>query len=135
LKKKINCIQRQKADTAVLVTALMKYVFFFQMEGVAKRRLYQFIPYHYGPFAKDLYTDLETLPEQGLITVDDSDEDKTRISLINSKEIEAELAELPDDLQTDIEAIIDSYGDLDLMELLATVYEKYPAYAKKSKLK
>jgi len=135
LKEKINRIQRQKADTAVLVTALMKYVFLFQMEGVAKRRLYQFIPYHYGPFAKELYTDLETLQEQGLIIVDDSDEDKTRISLLNSKEVEAELAELPDDFQTDIEAIIDSYGDLDLTSLLATVYEKYPAYAKKSKLK
>jgi type I restriction enzyme S subunit len=135
LKKKINRIQRQKADTAVLVTALMKYLFLFQMEGTAKRRLYQFIPYHYGPFAKELYTDLETLQEQGLIIVDDSDEDKTRISLLNSKEVEAELAELPDDFQTDIEAIIDSYGDLDLTSLLATVYEKYPAYAKKSKLK
>lgn len=135
LKKKINRIQRQKADTAVLVTALMKYVFLLQMEGTAKRRLYQFIPYHYGPFAKELYTDLETLQEQGLITVDDSDEDKTCISLLNSKEIEAELAELPDELQADIEAIINSYGDLDLTSLLATVYEKYPAYAKKSKLK
>ncbi len=135
LNKKISHIQRQKADTAVLVTALMKYIFLFQMEGAAKRRLYQFIPYHYGPFAKELYTDLETLQEQGLITVDDSDEDKTRISLLNSKEVEAELAELPDDLQVDIQAIIDSYGDLDLTSLLETVYEKYPAYAKKSKLK
>jgi type I restriction enzyme S subunit len=135
LKEKINRIQRQKTDTAVLVTALMKYVFLFQMEGVAKRRLYQFIPYHYGPFAKELYTDLETLQEQGLIAVDDSDEDKTRISLFNSEVVEAELAELPADLQADIEAIIDSYGDLDLTSLLATVYEKYPAYAKKSKLK
>lgn len=105
------------------------------MEGTAKHKLYQFIPYHYGPFAKELYTDLETLQEQGLITVDDSDEDKTHISLLNSKEVEAELAELPADLQADIEAIIDSYGDLDLTALLATVYEKYPAYAKKSKLK
>ena len=135
LKKKISHIQRQKADTAVLVTALMKYVFLFQMEGAAKRRFYQFIPYHYGPFAKELYTDLETLQEQGLITVDDSDEDKTRISLLNSEAVEAALTELPADLQADIKAIIDSYGDLDLTSLLATVYEKYPAYAKKSKLK
>ena len=45
------------------------------------------------------------------------------------------MAELPDDFQTEIEAIIDSYGDLDLTSLLPTVYEKYPAYAMKSKLK
>jgi type I restriction enzyme S subunit len=113
----------------------MKYVFLFQIEGTTKRRLYQFIPYHYGPFAQELYTDLETLQEQGLITVDNSEEDKTRISLLNSEAVETELEELPDDLQADIEAIIDSYGDLDLTALLATVYEKYPAYAKKSKLK
>jgi type I restriction enzyme S subunit len=48
-----------RAAATVLITALMKYVFLFQMEGNGgRRRLYQFVPYHYGPFAKELYTDL-----------------------------------------------------------------------------
>jgi type I restriction enzyme S subunit len=33
-----------------------------------------------------------------------------------------------------VTAILDAYGDLDHNALLKTVYEKYPAYAKKSRV-
>ena len=134
LREKIRRTQHPNAEANVLVTALMKYTFLFQMEGIAKRRLYQFIPYHYGPFAKELYADLETLQEQGLITVDNGDEDKTQIAIANPKAAESAIALLPDELKEDISAILDVYGELDHNTLLATVYEKYPAYAKKSRL-
>lgn len=133
LKEKIKRTQHPTAEANVLVTALMKYAFLFQMEGIAKRRLYQFIPYHYGPFAKELYADLETLQEQGLITVDNGDEDKTQIAIANSEATERAIA-VPDDFKEDVAAILDAYGDLDHNTLLTTVYEKYPAYAKKSRL-
>lgn len=134
LKEKIKRTQHQTVEANILVTALMKYAFLFQMEGIAKRRLYQFIPYHYGPFAKELYADLETLQEQGLITVDNGDEDKTQIAIANSEATESAIAALPDDFKEDVAAILNAYGDLDHNTLLATVYEKYPAYAKKSRL-
>jgi len=121
---------------AVLVTALMKYAFLFQMEGSGCRRFYQFVPYHYGPFAKELYTDLERLQADGLVTVsNDAVEDKTRITLADPARTDAALAELPDDLKEDVAAILDAYGDLDHNALLKTVYEKYPAYAKKSRVR
>lgn len=124
------------AQAGVLVTALMKYAFLLQMEGNGGRRLYRFVPYHYGPFAKELYADLEKLQEEGLVTVDnDSEEDKTRIALADPERAEQALAELPDDLKEDAAAIIDRYGNLDHNALLRTVYEKYPAYAKKSRLR
>ncbi len=123
------------AQTAVLVTALMKYAFLFQMEGNGRRRYYQFIPYHYGPFAKEIYDDLERLRADGLVSVEnDTEEDKTRITLSDPSQSEAALAELPDDLKEDVVAVIDAYGDLDHNALLKTVYEKYPAYAKKSRV-
>ncbi|MCI0422694.1 MAG: restriction endonuclease subunit S, partial [Acidobacteria bacterium] len=56
---------RQKAPE-VLVTALMKYAFLLQMEGNGRQKLYHFVPYHYGPFAKEIYTDLQKLREEGL---------------------------------------------------------------------
>jgi len=123
---------RRAAEAAVLVTALMKYAFLLQMEGNGRRRLYNFVPYHYGPFAKELYTDLEKLQEEGLVNVD-SDEEKTRIALSDPDRAEEILAELPDDLKEDISAVLDAYGDLDHNTLLKTVYEKYPAYARKSR--
>jgi len=123
------------AQAAVLVTALMKYAFLFQMEGNGRRRYYQFVPYHYGPFAKEIYDDLERLRADGLVSVEnDTEEDKTRLTLVDPSKAEAALADFPDDLKEDVTAILDAYGDLDHNALLKTVYEKYPAYAKKSRV-
>jgi type I restriction enzyme S subunit len=126
-----------RAAAEVLVTALMKYVFLLQMEGNSgRRRLYHFVPYHYGPFAKELYADLKKLQAEGLVTVDnDSEEEKTRIALADPGKAEQALAELPDDLKEDVAAVIEKYGRLDHNALLTAVYEKYPAYARKSRLK
>jgi len=136
LVEKARRVGRRSAEAAVLVTALMKYAFLLQMEGNGRRRLYNFIPYHYGPFAKELYADLGKLQEEGLVNVDnDTDEEKTRIALADPDRAEEILTELPDDLKEDIGAVLDAYGDLDHNTLLKTVYEKYPAYAKKSRLR
>jgi len=126
-----------RAAATVLITALMKYVFLFQMEGNGGRRhLYHFVPYHYGPFAKELYTDLGKLHEEGLVQVESNpEEDKTKITLTDQVRTEALLAELPEDLKEDAAAVISTYGDLDHNSLLEVVYEKYPAYAKKSRLR
>jgi type I restriction enzyme S subunit len=126
-----------RAVAEVLVTALMKYAFLLQMEGNGgRRRLYHFVPYHYGPFAKELYTHLQALQQEGLVRVDnDSEEDKTKITLVDSTRADEALAALPDELKEDAAAIIETYGNLDHNALLKTVYEKYPAYAKKSRLR
>jgi type I restriction enzyme S subunit len=124
------------AKATILVTALMKYAFLFQMEGNGRRRFYQFVPYHFGPFAKEIYDDLERLKAEGLVVLEnDADADKTRIALADPTRTEAALAELPDDLKEDVITILDTYGDLDHNALLKTVYEKYPAYAKNSRIR
>jgi type I restriction enzyme S subunit len=129
--------RQQKRMAEVLVTALMKYAFLLQMEGSAtRRRFYHFVPYHYGPFAKELYTDLEALQREGLVRVEsDDEEDKTRIALADPSKAQEALAALPEDLKEDAAAIIETYGDLEHNALLQTVYERYPAYARKSRLK
>ncbi|HWP38180.1 MAG TPA: hypothetical protein VNL18_11575 [Gemmatimonadales bacterium] len=125
-----------RAAAEILVTALMKYAFLLQMEGSGRRRLYHFVPYHYGPFTKELYTDLQALQEEGLVRVEnDSEEDKTKITLVDPAKANEALDALPDDLKEDAATIIETYGALDHNALLKTVYEKYPAYAKKSRLR
>jgi hypothetical protein len=94
---------RKAAQAAVLVTALMKYAFLLQMEGNGRRRFYHFVPYHYGPFAKELYTDLKDLEADGLLTVEnDTDEDKVRITLADPAKVTKALADLPEELKEDI---------------------------------
>ena len=126
-----------RAAATVLITALMKYVFLFQMEGNGgRRRLYHFVPYHYGPFSKEVYADLEALEQEGLVRVEkDPEEEKTKITLADAAKIEERLAVLPDDIKEAVAVIIETYGDLDHNSLLEVVYEKYPAYAKKSRLR
>ena len=57
------------------------------------------------------------------------------IRLADAAKAEETLTELPDDFKDDAATIIQTYGDLDHNGLLKTVYEKYPAYAKKSRRK
>lgn len=128
--------KRARRSAEVLVTALMKYLFLVQMEGSStRRRFYHFVPYHYGPFAKELYSDLEKLQDEGLVRVkSDPEEEKTEITLGDPARIDEELAALPDDLKQAVVTIIETYGELDHNALLKTVYEKYPAYARRSRL-
>lgn len=163
--------KRAGRDAVTLITALMKYAFLAQMEGELHRRLYRFVPYHYGPCAMELYEDLKALESDGLITVENNeDENKTRITLTDpdrvaallaeeAKRDDARLAELEqteadsdietdpamsrllkrraetlEALRADAETILDTYGDLDHNRMLETVYAKYPAYAKKSRV-
>ena len=95
---------------------------------------YHFVPYHYGPFAKNLYADLKILQDDDLVNVENGDEHRTRITLSDRERVAEALAELPEEVQEDIDAILDAYGDLDHNKLLKTVYKKYPAYARKSRL-
>lgn len=119
-----------------LVTVLMKYTFLLQMEGTSRRRLYNFVPYHYGPFAKELYDNLEKLQEEGFVTVDKGiNEEKIQITLEDLEKAEQAIAELTDDLKEDVATIIERYGRLDLNSLQKTMHEKYPAYAKKGQLR
>jgi len=67
--------------------------------------------------------------------MNDVEEDKTKITVTDPARAEEALATLPEDLKEDVATIIETYGDLDHNALLETVYEQYPAYARKSRLK
>lgn len=136
IKEAIARKQRAGRREWVLVTALMKYAFLSQLEGKGRYRIYNFVPYHYGPFAKELYGDLERLAQDGVIEVEnDRKEDRTRISLKDDRRAVEMLSCLPAEVKEDVGSVLDGYGALDHKNLLKAVYEKYPAYGKKSKIK
>jgi uncharacterized protein YwgA len=129
--------QRHRPSEPVLITSLMKYVFLLQKEGTTGQALYHFVPYKYGPFARELYQDLETLAAEGFIAVTETDEERTEITLAPSKEatVQEVIANLPENLQVDVTRVLEQYGPLSHNQLLASVYEKYPAYTTKSRLR
>jgi uncharacterized protein YwgA len=113
----------------------MKYVFLLQKEGTTGQTLYRYVSYKYGPFARELYQDLEALAADGLITVTEGDEERTEIALAPSQEttLRAEVAQLPESLQADVTRVLEQYGSLSHNQLLATVYAKYSAYARRGR--
>jgi type I restriction enzyme S subunit len=122
-------------EAGLLLTAMMKLLFLVQMKGSARRRFYHFVPYHYGPFAKELYDDLERLQQEGLVSIEQADEDKTRLVLADADLARQMVAQLPDDLRQDVRTVLDEYGGLTHNQLLARVYEEFPAYARRSRLR
>jgi uncharacterized phage-associated protein len=129
--------QRRRPGEPVLITSLMKYVFLLQKEGTTGHTLYHFVPYKYGPFARELYRDLEALAADGFVDVTETDEERTEISLVPSKEatVQKAIAELPEDLRAGVARVLEHYGHVSHNQLLTTVYEKFPAYATKNRLR
>ena len=71
--------------------------------------LYPFVPYKYGPFARELYQALEALAAEGFIAVAESDEERTEIALDPSKEITVQevVTQLPESLRADVTRVLE----------------------------
>jgi type I restriction enzyme S subunit len=144
----------------VLVTSAMKYTFLFQVEGTQAGQLieqavaeprapyvtesaYDFVPYKYGPFAKELYNDLEALEASRLVRTERPSKDKgalrekTEIYLVQGQTdaIRDLVDSLPLKVRQAVDAVIGQYGDLSQKQLLDLVYQRYPEYAVNSELR
>jgi len=156
----VRRFQQQMRQRAVLVTALMKYAFLFQMEGRSRQPIYNFVPYKFGPFTKEVYSDLYALQDEGLLSVKKggrtaSREDVFRVAeelatyrtakdeyyieisipYGKDKQVDAAIKELDEQILNDIDLIINKYGHMDHDALLDVVYKKYPRFARRSQRK
>jgi len=59
----------------------------------------------------------------------------TSIAIADDKAVEQALEDFLEDLRNDITVALDAYGDPGYKEFLTTEYEKYPAFAGKSRLR
>lgn len=127
-------------------TRLQKLVFLMEQElddeigRLIQSPDYNFVPYDYGPFSKQLYNDLDSLEEAGLIKVDEEDmvdgkvkytyhltdrgESWVRDQFDSNTGIQ-EIGLLADRLKS-------KYNDVLLSELIEEVYSEYPEYAENS---
>lgn len=121
---------------------LMKGMFIFSMEApetwLASYERYQFIPYSYGPYSRNVDDDLDQLVEHGYVRVTKIP-GKTWNYYSLSKEGEAKARELGASLPADaaiyLRRVREFVLKLSFRKLLDTVYAKYPAYAVKSVFK
>jgi len=149
--------QAAQAQQPVYITPLMKYAFLLQEESghafsdreqlalplAAEARVaylpvewYEFEPYKYGPFAKDLYEDLEALEGAGLIALSHPPRskgalrEKTEIYLAQDQAdtVRDLVDSVPADVRQAVDAIIEEYASLNQKQLLDLVYRLYPEY-------
>ncbi len=114
---------------------LMKGMFLFQQEGDAPPEVdYDFQPYDYGPFTRELYDDLEQLSRRGLI-IEARDGKSYRATPAGCSRID-ELVAHPLGLDASaVEYLQDlrvELGDLSFRELLKRVYDAHPESAARS---
>jgi len=119
-----------------MVTVAMKSAFLLQQEAGLNLG-YEFIPYKYGPFSREVYEDIEELEKNLLVerVKPKKDIEMTEIRLIEEFKdwTEKIIDSLPKDIKEIVKEYIEKYGKMELNELLDYVYAKYPEYAAKSK--
>lgn len=134
----IEAAEREAAKRAVLLTALMKYAFLFQMRNRARQRLYAFRPYKYGPFASEIYDHLDVLESEGLLRQRESggtgEREWRAIELTpKGRAYAKELLPVFDpELAEELAGVAREYGPLDHEALLDRVYAEYPEFARRS---
>ncbi|QCS43603.1 type II toxin-antitoxin system antitoxin SocA domain-containing protein [Natrinema versiforme] len=126
-------------------TRLQKLVFLMQkrLEEAGEDPLqsddYEFVPYDYGPFSKELYDDLDETIARGM--VEDREEDLGEDKVKYDYEIQDQGKQWVGDQLSKEEAqrilelaeeIKDEYGDVYLSDLIDEVYSRYPKYAENS---
>jgi len=139
------------AEPIVGKTRLMKLLFLLDKEGYLEpiqRNLFDFQPYKYGPFDKQIYSSLEDLSNEDLIRisyVNKSDDginrgneerfDKVTKFQITSKGVNY-LREfstrLPVKILQAISVVKIIYGEMPIVELLQQVYQRYDDYTSNS---
>jgi uncharacterized protein YwgA len=100
---------------------------------------YNFIPYDYGPFSKELYDDLDSLEEHGLIEVEEEPMADGKVKYVyrltgqGRSWVRGQLADSSADTTHSLaESLASEYEDMLLSELIDEVYAEYPEYAENS---
>lgn len=122
-------------------TRLQKLIFLIQKRANKNKNSgipdeYEFVPYDYGPFSKEIYDDIDKLVSRGLVEerpekLDDGVITYNYTLTDKGREFVREnnlLASAPDELN----AVASSFGDSELDDIIDFVYDNYPAYAENS---
>jgi len=121
-----------------MLTFAMKETFLLQREAGLTLG-YEFIPYKYGPFSKEVYKDIEELGKNLLVEKirPSRDIEKTEVTISEDFKdwVEKLIDKLPKNHKTLIQSYVQKYGALSYDELIDYVYSHYPEFSIKSKRK
>jgi uncharacterized protein (DUF488 family) len=109
---------------------LVKLSFLLQatVEDAPRPCLYEFVPYHHGPYSFTLTHELRSIERDGWIRISDSE-----VKLLRSAETET--SKLDCAFAKEIDSLTRRYQNVTTSTLVARVYSDYPWYTAKAKNK
>jgi uncharacterized protein YwgA len=117
---------------------LMKGMFLFaQSNLVGARERYEFQPYDWGPFSRDIYRDLDALQEGALLAAfpEGSRYAEYRVTELGRQQTERLQRSLPAQITDCLAEIKVTVTSKSFLELLEYVYERYSRFAERSRLR
>lgn len=124
-------------------TRLQKFLFLIQQRledrGESSEDYYNFVAYDYGPFSKEIYDDIESLIDRGLVAEEAKklDDGVIKYDYRLTEKGETYIANSKEQLGSRLDIVSqvkEEFGDQTLQELIDYVYDEYPEYAKNSVL-
>ena len=123
-------------------TRLQKEVFLAQkaLRDRKIKRLYGFMPYHYGPFSRQLYRDIEWLKQKGLVAVKSHSTDgegvyrEFHLTSEGKREVERVLQdEEMRDVYEIVKRVKEQYDNMPLVRLVEYTHRAFPEYKRNYK--
>ena len=99
---------------------------------------YNFIPYDYGPFSSDIYSDVTKLQQEGLIRIEHIpgirwvEYSATLTGMAQSEEFQKNA---PQDIVKKLKEIVQWARSLSFEKLISEIYKEYPKYKVRSVFK
>lgn len=100
---------------------------------IGENELYEFVPYHYGPFDSTIYSDAEQLSQQGLVTIDRNPSLRRYAITPAGMAKAAELrGRAPAGAVSYLTSLVEWILPLNFTQLVKAIYDKYPQYRQNS---
>jgi len=133
MKNEWTLLALQLAGDKGLTPAQLQKVLFLIKQNYSSKlgNFYEFKPYNYGPFDKQIYVDAEALAEQGLVVLKKQPGHSWSTYQI-SPEFDSEEHDFDGDIDANIvnylKSVIEWAQKLTFQQLIASIYNKYPEY-------
>lgn len=113
---------------------VQKLFFLIDERADIGRKYFDFEPYDYGPFDKQVYYDLEELEEEGKVEINRNDWNQRQFLLTDAgqEEGEAALGKLSEDSRDYITRLSDYVRSLSFTDLVSAIYKAFPEMKEKS---
>lgn len=99
-----------------------------QFKNELPKDYYTFVPYDYGPFCRQIYSDAVALENDGYVQIEPSPQHTRRQYRATFSSRDASLSHIPSGLMQYIEEAVEWALRLTFRELVSSIYRHYPDY-------